>query len=136
MRAVLRNYRQSPRKVRLVADLIRNKEAQQAAIILDMAEKRAALPLKKLLQSAVANARHNDKADGHALFVKEIRVDEGPTLKRMRPRARGSAYTIRKRTSHIMLVLGEQEKGTVQTRPNGHSSGRKSKRKINKAKKA
>jgi len=110
MKAYLRNYRQSPRKVRLLADLIRGKDVSRALPVLDVLSKRAALPVKKLLESAIANATNNEGVSKESLFVKEIRVDEGPTLKRIRPRARGSAHPIRKRTSHIMIVLGENEK--------------------------
>ena len=111
MRAILRNYRQSPRKVRLVADLIRGKNVSRALVVLDTAVKRAALPIKKLLESAVSNAKHDHNvADESNLFIKEMRVDEGVTLKRIRPRARGSAYTIRKRTSNVSVVLEEQSK--------------------------
>ena len=111
MKALLKNYRQSPRKVRLIADLIRQKDVSTARTLLDTISKRAAPQIKKLLESAVANARHDyNKTDEGSLYVKEIRVDEGPTLKRRRARARGSSYLIRKRTSHISLTLGEREK--------------------------
>lgn len=107
MKAVLRNYRQSPRKVRLIADLVRGKEVARVLPILATVSKRAALPIKKLLDSAVANAKHNDNIE-NPLFIKEIQVNEGPTLKRMRARARGSAFVIRKRTSHISIILEER----------------------------
>ena len=109
MKANLKNYRQSPRKVRLIADLIRGKMVSRALPSLGLLGKRAAGPIKKLLLSAVANAKNNDKTDAEHLFIKEIRIDEGPTLKRIRARARGSAHPIRKRTSHISIVLGERE---------------------------
>ena len=109
MKAFLKNYRQSPRKVRLVADLIRRKDVKTARLLLATASKRAALPVQKLLESAVANAKQNDSS-AENLFVKEIRIDAGPTLKRMMPRARGSAYAIHKRTSRIFLSLGERKK--------------------------
>lgn len=108
MKAVLRNYRQSPRKVRLLVDLIRGKKVSRALPVLSIISKRAAGPIKKLLESAIANAKNNDNISEDALFVKEIRVDEGPTLKRIRARARGSAFAIRKRTSHILITLGEE----------------------------
>ncbi len=111
MKSFLKNYRQSPRKVRLVAGLIRRRSVSRARILLDTAPKRAAVPMKKLLESAVANAKHNNsKTSEENLFIKEIRVDEGPTLKRSRARARRAAYVIRKRTSRISLALGEREK--------------------------
>ena len=109
MQAFLKNYRQSPRKVRLVADLIRRKDIKTARFLLTTIPKRAAFPVKQLLDSAVANAAQKNNLEEN-LFVKEIRVDEGRTLKRTMPRARGSAYAIRKRTSRISIVLGEQLK--------------------------
>ncbi len=107
MKAFLKNYRQSPRKVRLVADLIRRKDVKTAQSLLDSAPKRAALPMRKLLNSAIANAKR-EHGNEENLFVKEVRVDAGPTLKRTMPRARGSAYLIRKRTSRVQLTLGER----------------------------
>lgn len=109
--AILKNYRQSPRKVRLLADAIRGKRAQDAVTILAFTPKRAARVVKKVLESAIANAKHNHDLDVETLFVKEVRVDEGATLKRWRARARGSASTILKRTSHIQITLGEKTSG-------------------------
>jgi len=106
--AQLNNYRQSPRKVRLVADLARGKKVKDILPMLDNLSKRVAGPMKKLIQSAVANAVHNENLDKDKLFVSEIRVDEGATLKRSRPRARGRAFPIHKRTSRIMVRLTEQ----------------------------
>ncbi len=105
MKAILKNYRQSPRKVRLVAKAVRGKSASQAAMILDFMPKRAADPIKKLIDSAVANARVNNGIDIADLVVKNIEINQGVTLKRYRPRARGSAYRINKRTSHIVVTL-------------------------------
>ena len=107
MKAFLKNYRQSPRKVRLVADLIKGKDIAQASVALDFLAKRASAPIKKLLDSAVANAVNlgNNKED---LFVKEIRVDKGVVMKRMMPRAMGRGARINKRTSHVVLVLAEK----------------------------
>jgi large subunit ribosomal protein L22 len=110
MKAYLKSYRQSPRKVRLVADVVRGKQVADALVQLDVLAKRAAHPIKKLINSAIANAKHNDKAELDKLFVKEMRVDQGVTLKRYRPRARGAAGRINKRTSNITLVLGEKDK--------------------------
>ncbi|MBU0723170.1 50S ribosomal protein L22 [Patescibacteria group bacterium] len=110
--AQLNKYRQSPRKVRLVADVIRGKKVKDALQALSVLRKRAALPIKKLLQSAIANAIHNDKANKEELMVSEIRVDEGATLKRSRARARGRAFPIRKRTSRVMISLTEKEATT------------------------
>lgn len=107
--AKLRYLRMSPRKTRLVADLVRNKDADQAASILQFANKRSSEPILKLLNSALANAKNNfSKTDG--LYIKRIFVDQGPTYKRSRPRARGMASPINKRTSHITLVLDERSK--------------------------
>jgi len=100
----------SPRKTRLVADLIRGKNLSYARQQLQFAKKRSAPAILKLLDSALSNAKNiNEKVNETNLFVKEIFVDEGPKLKRYRPRARGSAYEIQKKTSHITLVLSEKE---------------------------
>lgn len=104
MKATLKNYRQSPRKMRLVAGLIRGKKVANAEVILKNSIKNASLPFSKLLNSAVANAK-NLGIDKENLSIKEVRVDGGYVLKRMMPRARGSAYVIKKRTSHINLAL-------------------------------
>ena len=103
--ASLNNYRQSPRKVRLVANLVRGKTAAQAVGILTFLPKRSTGPILALLNSALANAKNNFNIDTNSLFVKEIRVDGGVTMKRSMPRARGTAYRINKRTSHILLTL-------------------------------
>jgi len=105
VKAELKNYRQSPRKVRLVADLIRGKKAEDALTLLDFTVKRSSDPLRKLLESAIANAKHNFDIPVNELFVKEIRVDEGPTLKRFRARAFGRASGIKKRTSRVLINL-------------------------------
>lgn len=105
--AKLNNYRQSPRKVRLVADLVRGKKVDRALTTLAFLSKRASDPLKGAIESAVANALNNFQANKEKLFIKEIRVDEGITMKRRMPRARGTAYPIKKRTSSITVVLGE-----------------------------
>jgi len=107
--ASLRNYRISPRKVRLVADMIRGKNVLQAQVILANANKRAKSPLGALLDSALANAKHNHKLDHETLVIKEIRVDQGYILKRHQPMARGSAFPIKKRTSHVSIVLAPKE---------------------------
>jgi len=110
MKAILKNYRQSPRKVRLVADFVRGKSADRALSELDFVGKRAALALKKLLNSAVASAKHNFNTEIENLFIKKITVDQGPTLHRWRARARGRAAPINKRTSNISITLGKMEK--------------------------
>ncbi|MEK7107986.1 MAG: 50S ribosomal protein L22 [Patescibacteria group bacterium] len=106
--ASLNNYRQSPRKVRLVADFVRGKKVERALTTLSFFSKAAASPVKSVIESAVANASENFKVAKDKLFVKEIRVDAGPTLKRLMPRARGTANRIKKRTSRITVVLDEQ----------------------------
>jgi large subunit ribosomal protein L22 len=108
MKASLFQYRQSPRKVRLVADMIRGKDINTALTILTLVPKKAGLPIKKLLQSAISNAK-NSGADIDTLVVKEMRVDGGVVMKRQMPRAFGRAYVINKRTSHINLVLDTKE---------------------------
>lgn len=109
MKAYLKNYRQSPRKVRLIADLIRGKKINEVLTMLSQGNKRADSPIKKLLKSAIANAKSSG-IDENKLIVKEIMVDEGIVFKRYKPRARGRASMIRKKTSHISIVLGEQQK--------------------------
>lgn len=106
--AKLNYVRISPQKVRLVTDVIRGHALTRALVELDMLAKKGAPVLKKLLQSAVANAK-NGGMDETKLFVKELFVNEGPTLKRSLPRAHGRATPIRKRMSHVTLVLGEKE---------------------------
>ena len=100
MKAELKNYRQSPRKVRIVADTVRGKNVAQAMDILTFIPKKAGLPLKKLIASAHANA-----GKGENLFIKEIRVDAGPTIFRRRPRSRGMSNPIKKRTSRVRVIL-------------------------------
>ena len=106
--ARLRYLRMSPKKVRLVADLIRGKNVNEALTILNLSVKKAAKPLKKLLESAIANAKQTGKMDIDNLYISHLTVDEGPTLKRFRPRAMGRATIIRKRTSHITIKLKEE----------------------------
>ncbi len=104
-RAVLRHSRMSPYKVRQVLDLIRGQDVDRAAEILSLGEREAAVTVGKVLASAVANAVHNDGLDAEELFVSACYADEGSTLKRWRPRARGRATRIRKRTSHITVIV-------------------------------
>jgi large subunit ribosomal protein L22 len=101
--------RVSPRKARLVVDLVRGKSAAEAATILRFTEKGVAEVVGKVLASAVANAEHNLKINPDTLLVSEAYVNEGPTLKRIRPRAQGRAFRIRKRTSHITIVVKQRE---------------------------
>ncbi len=105
--AQLRNYRQSPRKVRLVADLIRGKSAERALDILAMLPKRAADPVAKLLRSAVAGARAKG-LESKELYISRIEVNGGIVFKRSMPRARGRASMIKKKTSHITLGLSKK----------------------------
>lgn len=105
MKAILRSYRQAPRKVRLVANLIKGKTVPRALVELEVLPKRASGPMKKLLMSAIANAKENDGIALEDLFVKEVRVDQGTILKRSMPKSHGSAHPIHKHTSHIMIEL-------------------------------
>ncbi len=108
-RAVARFLRVSPFKARQVADLVRGKKIDEAVGILKYTNKKSAPLIGKVLKSAIANAEHNNDMDSDELYVSEIYVDEGPTLKRMRPRAYGRADVRRHRTSHITVVLRERE---------------------------
>ena len=106
-RAVARYIRISPRKVRLIMDQIRGKRIEEALNQLSFAPQKGAFVLKKLINSAVANAEQNFEMDVDKLYIKRVYADEGPTLKRFRPRAMGRATRIRKRTSHLTVVLDE-----------------------------
>jgi large subunit ribosomal protein L22 len=104
------NYlRISPRKVRLVSDLIKGQKIKDAQNILHSVVKRSASPIFKLLNSAIANAKHNFQIDKDSLFVKNVLVNKGPTLKRSLPRARGTATPINKRSSHITIILNTKD---------------------------
>ncbi len=107
MRAFLKNYRQSPRKVRLVTNLIKGKSVVIAERELTFLPKRAAEPLSKLLASAISNALINTSIQKENLIVKDFTVNKGTVLKRMMPRARGSGARINKRSSHVLIVLEE-----------------------------
>lgn len=111
-KATLNNLRIAPRKVRLLADLIRGRHVADALIQLKFSQKDAALPVMKLLRSAIANAEHNYQIDIETLVVKESYVDGGPILYRWMPRAFGRAGKIRKRTSHVTVVLEGDVKET------------------------
>ena len=100
----------APRKVRLVADLIRGKKIDEAQAILNFTTKKSAKPLLKLLKSALANAKHNFQETESNFYISKILVDEGPKFKRFMPRARGSASSIQKKTSHITILLDKIEK--------------------------
>ena len=105
MKAILKDYRQSPRKVRLLADLVRGKKVVDALATLRFIDKRASGPFAKVISSAVANAKSTG-VDETKLFIKAVAVDKGTVLKRSMPRARGSASRINKRNSHISIELG------------------------------
>ena len=107
-RAVLRYARISPRKVKIVCDLIRGKSVAQATAILMQTPKAASEYLLKLLKSAAANAENNHGMDPEKLYVSETFANPGPIIKRMMPRAQGRAYRINKRTSHITVVVKEK----------------------------
>lgn len=109
VRAQAKYVRMSPSKVRLVLDHVRGLPVNEAQVLLDFTERRAAEPVSKVLKSAVANASNNYGFDAEELVVAEAFADEGPTLKRFRPRARGRATPIHKRTSHITIVVSDNE---------------------------
>lgn len=110
IKASLNHLRMSPKKIRLVADLIRGMDVKEADTQLKFSTKRAAKPILKLLGSATANAQHSFNVEKDNLFISKIEVNEGPTLKRWRARAMGRAAPIMKRTSHINLVLETKKK--------------------------
>lgn len=108
-RAHLRHVRISPRKVKIVCDLIRGKSIPQATAILLTTPKAASEPLLKLMNSAAANAENNHNMDPEKLYVSEIFANPGPIMKRIMPRAQGRAFRINKRTSHVTLVVAEKQ---------------------------
>jgi len=107
-KAVARYVRIAPRKARLVIDLIRGKSVEEALAILRFTPRAASPIIEKVLKSAIANAEHNHNMDVRRLVVEKAYVDEGPTMKRYRPRAMGRASRINKRTSHITVVVSEK----------------------------
>lgn len=112
--AKLKYLRVAPRKVRLVADLIRNKTLSQAQGFLRFSLKKASEPIKKLLDQAAANAKNNFQLNQDSLYISKITVDEGPKLKRSRARAKGRSAQIQKKSSHITLVLRQgKEEGKI-----------------------
>lgn len=111
MKAILKNYRQSPRKVRLVASAVKGKSVDQAILSLKFMPKRATEVIEKLIKSAAANAKENFEV-AEDLVVKNIEINKGVTIKRFRPRARGSAYRINKRTSNIVVTLAPKAAST------------------------
>jgi large subunit ribosomal protein L22 len=121
-RARARYIRVTPRKARRVVDLIRGLPAAEAQAVLRFTPQRASEPVGKVLASAIANAEHNNQLDPATLFVSRAYVDEGPTLKRFRPRAQGRAYRVNKRTSHITVVV-ESRPEQVATAARGGGRG-------------
>ena len=109
VKAKLKYARISPQKARLVADQVRGMPVEQALETLVFSQKKAAVIVKKILDSAIANAEHNEGADIDELSVTQVMVDQAPTMKRIRARAKGRANRILKRTSHITLVVGDGE---------------------------
>lgn len=107
-KAIAKFVRIAPRKVQLVTDLVRGKKVDEALAILKFTPKGAAPVVEKVVKSALANAENNFNMDRENLYVAEIYANQGPTMKRFRPRAQGRATTIRKRTSHIGVVLKEK----------------------------
>ncbi len=107
--AIHRNARTSAQKARLVADQVRGLPAAKALYTLQFSPRKSAAIILKVLKSAIANAEHNEGLDADTLYVSKITVDEGPSLKRIRPRAKGRADRITKRTSHITVVVAEKE---------------------------
>ena len=118
VKASARFIRMSPRKVRLVSDIVRGMDARSALLQLQFIRKSAAKPVSKLLRSAMANAENNFKLGADKLFIKRITVDGGPILARFRARAFGRAAPIRKRSSHISIVLEEKDKKVMDTENN------------------
>ncbi|GGH74890.1 50S ribosomal protein L22 [Compostibacillus humi] len=110
-KAVAKTVRIAPRKVRLVVDLIRGKDVGEAIAILRHTRRGASPVVEKVLKSAIANAEHNYEMDPDNLVISEAYVNEGPTLRRFRPRAQGRASKINKRTSHITVVVSEKKEG-------------------------
>ncbi|MEV2275984.1 50S ribosomal protein L22 [Nocardiopsis sp. NPDC050513] len=115
-RAQARFVRVTPRKARRVVDLIRGLPADEAQAVLRFAPQSASEPVGKVLASAIANAEHNDKLDRESLVVERAWVDEGPTLKRIRPRGFGRAFRVTKRTSHITVVVAEDSGASSKTK--------------------
>jgi large subunit ribosomal protein L22 len=109
VKAKLKYARISPQKARLVVDQVRGMPVEKALEILVFSQKKAAAIVKKILDSAIANAEHNEGADIDELSITQVMVDQAPTMKRIRARAKGSANRILKRTSHITLVVGDGE---------------------------
>jgi large subunit ribosomal protein L22 len=119
--AKARFVRVTPMKARRVVDLVRGMNAREALAVLQFAPQSASEPVAKVVASAIANAEHNERLDPETLYISEAFVDEGPTLKRFRPRAQGRAYRIRKRTSHITVVVTAAQPVTAPTAKKGRT---------------
>jgi large subunit ribosomal protein L22 len=129
-KAQARFVRVTPQKARRVVDLIRGKQAEEAVAVLEFAPQAAGEPVRKVVQSAIANARvkaeqASEPFDERLLVVSAAYVDEGPTLKRFRPRAQGRAYRIRKRTSHITVVVAPREPRTSNSTTSNSATNRR-----------
>lgn len=136
-KASVRHIRIAPRKVRFVVDTIRGKHVQDALDILKFTPNAAAKTVEKLVKSAIANAENNFHMNSDMLKVASIRVDEGPTMKRIQPRAMGRAYRILKRTSHISIVVADTEKPAKrQTKREAVKTAKPTRRGAQKAQKA
>ena len=124
-RAVARHVRISATKARRVVDLVRGMPAKDALTVLQFAPQSASEPVYKVLASAIANAENNERLDPDSLLVREAYVDEGPTLKRFRPRAQGRAFRVRKRTSHITVVVAQRPEPAPKTNTRSTSTKRR-----------
>jgi len=131
VKAQLSQLRISPRKVRLVADAIRGLDVRAAKVHLEFLVKKTSPPLLKLLNSALANAKHNYKLDPDALYISEIFVNEGPSFKRGISQSRGRVHQIKKRTSHVHVTLEERKK-SEQKETKGKTDEKKIKRVVKK----
>ncbi len=127
-RASARYLRVSPRKARRIIDIVRGTKATQALDVLKFDEHAASEDVYKVVASAVANAEHNQRLDPDTLWISEAYVDEGPTLKRFRPRAQGRAYRIRKRTSHVTVVVESRSPVSPTATSSANSGARRSRR--------
>lgn len=132
IRAKLNHLRIAPRKTRMVIDMIRGKSVEEAQAVLNFTVKRGNEPVLKLLKSAIAAARNNFQIEESNLYIASISVDEGAILKRSRPRSRGRAFSIKKRTSHINLTLKEIKEGEGKVKKSKKTGKISSKEKVEK----
>jgi len=122
-RAQARFVRVAPSKARRVVDVVRGMQAEEASAMLQFAPQAAAEPVRKVIESAVANAVDIGDVRPEAMYIQEVYVDEGPTLRRYRPRAQGRAFRIRKRTSHITVIVAERSQRNASRRSGAGSKG-------------